>query len=86
MYRQVSFGGKKYPKGIFAMCWRLIMDGKMEKEDEELFRKIEAWFVENSLEDSCHEYIKYMESEGKMFSVHADWAKAVRWVKKCCRR
>lgn len=42
--------------------------------------------LENSLEDSCHEYIKYMESEGKMFSVHADWAKAVRWVKKCCRR
>lgn len=37
----------KYPKGIFAMCWRLIMDGKMEREDEELFRKIEKWFVEN---------------------------------------
>ncbi|MBR5800743.1 MAG: hypothetical protein IKY23_11870 [Lachnospiraceae bacterium] len=37
----------KYPKGIFSMCWRLIMDGKMEKEDEELFRAIDDWFIAN---------------------------------------
>ena len=24
----------KYPKGIFGMCWRLIMEGVMEPEDE----------------------------------------------------
>lgn len=24
----------QYPKGIFAMCWRLIYDGKMNQEDE----------------------------------------------------
>ena len=24
----------KYPKGIFGMCWRMIMDGQMEPEDE----------------------------------------------------
>lgn len=34
----------KYPRGIFAMCWRLIYDGKMTKEDEENFREIDTWF------------------------------------------
>ena len=24
----------KYPRGIFSMCWRLIQDGKMNREDE----------------------------------------------------
>lgn len=37
----------KYPKGIFGMCWRMIMDGRMEKEDEEIFRTIDQWFVAN---------------------------------------
>jgi len=37
----------KYPKGVFGMCWRLIMDGKMNKEDEALFREIDKWFREN---------------------------------------
>ena len=36
----------KYPKGIFSMCWRLIQDGKMSKEDEDKFREIDAWFKE----------------------------------------
>lgn len=36
-----------YPKGIFAMCWRLIQDGVMNQEDEDLFRKIDTWFKEN---------------------------------------
>lgn len=33
------------------------------------------------LEAACYEYIKYMENEGRMYSVHVDWAKAVRWIK-----
>ena len=37
----------KYPKGIFGMCWRLIMDGVMDKEDEEVFRGIDQWFKDN---------------------------------------
>ncbi len=37
----------KYPKGIFGMCWRMIMDGVMEPEDEETFRAIDKWFREN---------------------------------------
>lgn len=37
----------KYPKGIFGMCWRLIMDGVIDKEDEEVFRGIDQWFKDN---------------------------------------
>ena len=37
----------KYPKGIFAMCWRKIYDGVMEEADAELFKEINAWFEEN---------------------------------------
>lgn len=32
----------KYPKGIFSLCWRLIMDGRMLPEDEKTFREIDA--------------------------------------------
>ncbi len=37
----------KYPKGIFGMCWRMVMDGVMSQEDEELFRDIDQWFKDN---------------------------------------
>ena len=37
----------KYPKGVFGMCWRMIMDGIMGSEDEKTFRDIDAWFREN---------------------------------------
>ena len=37
----------KYPKGIFGMCWRMIMDGIMSREDEEIFRLIDQWFKDN---------------------------------------
>lgn len=37
----------QYPKGIFSMCWRLVLDGKMDKEDEEYFKAIDEWFKEN---------------------------------------
>lgn len=36
-----------YPKGIFSICWRLIMDGRMTPEDETLFREIDTWFKDN---------------------------------------
>ncbi len=35
------------PKGIFAMCWRMIYDGIMEESDAEQFRTINQWFEEN---------------------------------------
>ncbi len=31
-------------------------------------------------EEACYEYVKYMEVDGKMASIHSDWAKAVRWL------
>ena len=34
-----------------------------------------------SLEATCYEYAKYTEGDGKMESIHSDWAKAVRWLK-----
>ena len=37
----------KYPKGIFSLCWRLIMDGRMQPEDEKTFRGIDSWFRKN---------------------------------------
>ena len=37
----------KYPKGIFSMCWRMIQDGVMSREDEEIFRDIDQWFKDN---------------------------------------
>ena len=37
----------KYPKGIFGMCWRKIMDGIMDKKDEKIFRDINQWFKDN---------------------------------------
>lgn len=36
----------KYPKGIFGMCCRLILDGKMEAADAQVFQKIDNWFKE----------------------------------------
>lgn len=44
--RELSFVTKR-PKGIFAMCWRMIYDGLMEQEDAELFERINQWFEEN---------------------------------------
>lgn len=37
----------QYPKGIFAMCWRMIYDGVMSEEDTEVFKNINEWFEEN---------------------------------------
>ena len=36
-----------YAKGIFSMCWQLIQNDVMEKEDAELFKEIDSWFAEN---------------------------------------
>ena len=37
----------KYPKGIFGMCWRLLLDGKMSEADAKEFKAVDKWFVEN---------------------------------------
>ena len=42
--RELSYVTKQ-PKGIFAMCWRMIYDGIMEDKDAELFESINDWFV-----------------------------------------
>ncbi len=44
--RELSYVTKR-PKGIFAMCWRMIYDGIMEEADAELFRNVNEWFEEN---------------------------------------
>ena len=42
------------PRGIFAMCWKLIYEGKMKEEDELVFREVDDWFKENLPEpESC---------------------------------
>lgn len=52
-YRYMRIQGREnsyvtqYPKGIFSMCWRLIQDGVMSKEDEDTFCEIDRWFKEN---------------------------------------
>lgn len=44
--RELSYITKQ-PKGIFAMCWRLIYDGVMSKEDAAVFEAVDDWFKEN---------------------------------------
>ena len=44
--RELSYVTKA-PKGVFAMCWRMIYDGVMSEEDASTFRETEQWFVEN---------------------------------------
>ncbi|MBP5179882.1 MAG: hypothetical protein J6127_01140 [Clostridiales bacterium] len=36
-----------YAKGVFSMAWKLIADKKMEDEDADLYREIDAWFAEH---------------------------------------
>ena len=36
-----------YPKGIFAMCWRMVYDGVMEEADAKRFKSVNEWFEEN---------------------------------------
>ena len=37
----------QYPKGIFAMCWRMIYDEVMSEEDANVFKDINTWFEEH---------------------------------------
>ncbi len=37
----------KYPKGIFGMCWRKIMDGIVDAEDEKVLLTCDVECVEN---------------------------------------
>lgn len=36
-----------YAKGVFSMCWQLIQNDVMDREDAELFKEIDCWFAEN---------------------------------------
>lgn len=44
--RELSYVTKQ-PKGIFAICWRMIYDGVMTKSDAAAFEEIDCWFKEN---------------------------------------
>ena len=44
--RELSYVTKA-PKGIFAMCWRMIYDGVMSEEDAQCFKTVNQWFEEN---------------------------------------
>ena len=44
--RELSYVTKS-PKGIFAMCWRMIYDGVMEEHVAKAFEAINQWFVEH---------------------------------------
>ncbi len=37
----------KYPKAIFSMCWNLVRDGVLTREEELLFLSIDEWFKEH---------------------------------------
>ena len=37
----------KFPKGIFSMCWNLVRDGVLTREEELLFLSIDEWFKEH---------------------------------------
>lgn len=37
----------KYPKGVFSLCWNLIRDGVLTKEEQALFISIDEWFKRN---------------------------------------
>ena len=34
-----------YAAGIFSMCWEMVRNDKMEKEDADLFKEIDDWFA-----------------------------------------
>lgn len=36
-----------YAKGVFSIAWKLIADKRMDEEDADLYREIDAWFAEN---------------------------------------
>ncbi len=52
-YRYVRIQGRErafmtqYPKDVFGMCWRLVLDGVMSEADADVFRSVDAWFMEN---------------------------------------
>ena len=52
-YKYVRIQGQElaentmYAKGIFSMCWQLVQNDAMEKEDAELYKEIDSWFAEN---------------------------------------
>lgn len=47
--RELSYITTK-PKGIFAICWRMIMDDVVTNEEKEEFESIDTWFKDNLVE------------------------------------
>ncbi len=51
-YKYVRVQGKElarntmYPKGVFSMCWQLVQQDVMSKEDADLFKEINDWFAQ----------------------------------------
>lgn len=37
----------KYPKGIFSLCWNLVNDDILTKDEKNLFISIDNWFKDN---------------------------------------
>lgn len=52
--REISYRTGK-PKGIFAMCWRMLYDGVFSTEDAQKFKTVEIWFKENLPEPNLYE-------------------------------
>ena len=52
-FKYVRIQGKElarntmHAKGVFSMCWQMVQNDVMEAEDADLFREIDAWFVDN---------------------------------------
>lgn len=36
-----------HAKGVFSMCWQLIQQEVMDKEDADLYLEIDSWFAEH---------------------------------------
>ncbi|MBR4232255.1 MAG: hypothetical protein IKR95_03510 [Oscillospiraceae bacterium] len=52
-FKYVRIQGKElarntmHAKGVFSMCWQMVQNDVMVAEDADLFREIDAWFVDN---------------------------------------
>ena len=43
---QEVYENTMYAAGVFSMCWSLVQNDVMEKEDADLFKEIDAWFAQ----------------------------------------
>ncbi len=63
MFRYMRIQGREnsyitnYPKGIFSLCWNLVREGVLTREEERLFLSIDGWFKEHLPEpESCRRH------------------------------